>query len=105
MGSAPAAGFGGSPGCWWVLDRSSSHSAQGHASRRNGNGKWDVWPPFHSISTPVPVVKLTFTDFGSATAAMNSVSHSRTGAFASELGELSRVGDSCTRELSKVTWD
>jgi len=38
MGRAPGAGFGGAPGCLPVLERSSSHNAQGQALRKKGNG-------------------------------------------------------------------
>ena len=76
MGSTLGAASGDSPGARPVLPRSSSHRAQGQASRRNRNEWCDRCPSFHSMSTPVPVVRFTLTDFGSADA-INSVSHSR----------------------------
>src|SRR6266851_704393 len=73
MGNSPGLVCGGSPGWRSVLLRSSSHSAHGQASRRKGNGYREKCLSFHSISTPVPAVKCTLTDLGSAKG-MDSVS-------------------------------
>src|SRR5581483_3886187 len=79
-GSVPGLGLTGSPGwrpCW---ARSSSQRAQGHASRKYGKVYELRWPSFHSMSMPVPAVKFTCTDRGSAftLGGMTTVWHSNT---------------------------
>src|SRR5271165_4210569 len=70
IGSVPATGLSGSPGWRLSFPRSSSHSAQGQASRRKTKLYELRWPSFHSTSMPEPVLLLTLTDFGSATCSM-----------------------------------
>src|SRR5271165_5166339 len=55
IGSVPATGLSGSPGSRPSFPRSSSHSAQGQASRRKTKLYELRWPSFHSMSMPVPV--------------------------------------------------
>src|SRR5271157_4645631 len=70
IGSVPATGFSGSPGWRPSLSRSSWHNAQGQASRKKTKVYELRWPSFHSMSIPLPVVLLTLTDLGSATASI-----------------------------------
>src|SRR5437667_11798528 len=77
MGNSPDFGCGGAPGSRPVLLRSSSHRAQGQASRRKGNVYWERCPSLHSISTPIPEVRWTLTDLGSAHAIDSSIAKER----------------------------
>src|SRR5579859_4986320 len=68
IGNSPGFATGGCPGSRCDLVRSSSHKAQGQASRRKGKEYFERCPSFHSISTPVPSFRCTFTALGSAEA-------------------------------------
>src|SRR5437868_210580 len=64
MGSAAAFFLGASPIAAPVFSRSSSHVAQGQASRRYWKEYALLWPSSQSISMPVPVVFSTRTAVG-----------------------------------------
>src|SRR5437660_903434 len=93
MGNSPDLVCGGSPGWRPVLLRSSSHSAHGQALRRKGNGYWERCLSFHSISTPVPAVKCTLTDFGSVEGMIISIAEKRS-------QQRARPKDQTTDDLS-----
>src|SRR3954462_54079 len=77
IGSAPGGAAGATPVLRPDFSRSSLHSAQGQASRRNWKLKWLRCPSFQGMSTPVPPLLSTWTDFGSATPPIEAVSHAR----------------------------